>query len=176
MLSPDTAQPGRSVWDHVGRKAFESGLDGLHGTRYVPEPHISSQLDWPTPRRNEILPFAIEKQLSDDVAFISAYDYGVGYVTAATVEADERDGLLVLLAANEGVGAVVTNAWARIFSTLEKCAKKGWCDCLTLDSLLMSTSTISRTVCRRRARCRPNLEQKQDSWATSVAPFPTPAA
>jgi hypothetical protein len=176
MLSPDTAKPGQSVWDLVGRKAFESDLDGLHQTKYVPEPHILSQVDWPTPRKNEVLPFAIEKQLSDDVAFISAYDYGVRYVTAATVEADERDGLLVLLAANEGVGAVVTDAWARLSSTLEKCAKKGWCDSLALGSLLMSTRTISRTVCRRRARRRPNLEQKQDSWATCVAPFPAPAA
>lgn len=125
MLSPNTAQPGRSVWNQVGREIFENRLDSLHVTKFVPEPHTLQEQDWPKPHGTEILPFDIEKQLSDDIAFVSAYEYGVRYVTAAAIEASEGEGLLVRLAANEGVGALVVNAWTRLFSTLERCAKKG---------------------------------------------------
>lgn len=125
MLSPNTAQPGQSIWDQINREIFERDIDSLHQTKYIPNPQILSQQDWPRPCRNEALPFAIEKQLSDDIAFISAHEYGVAYVTAATVEAGERGGLSIHLAANEGVGAVVKDAWTRLSSILGSCAKKG---------------------------------------------------
>jgi hypothetical protein len=126
MLSPNTAQPGQSVWDHVGRSTFENGIDRLHGSKFIPEPHILHRKDWPEPRGTDVLPFAIEMQLSDDIAFVSAYEYGVRYVTATTVEAGEQGGLLVRLAANEGVCPLVNDAWKRLLTILEKCARKGW--------------------------------------------------
>jgi hypothetical protein len=125
MLSPNTAQPGQSVWDYVGRNTFENGIDRLHGTRFVPEPYVLHDKDWPKPRGTDLLPFAIEMQLSDDIAFVSAYEYGVGYVTAATVEASKQGGLVVRLAANEGVCLLVNDAWKRLLAILERCAKKG---------------------------------------------------
>jgi hypothetical protein len=115
MLSPNTAQPGRSIWDHVDRSMFEGELGSLHRTRFVPESQSLQEEDWPEPRKQEMLPFAIEKQLSDDIAFVSAYDYGVRYVTAATVQVAER-GVLIRLAANEGVCARVNIAWQNMFS------------------------------------------------------------
>jgi hypothetical protein len=125
MLSPNTAQPGRSVWNRIDRETFENDLDSLHNTNFVLGSQILQQADWPKPRPTEVLPFAIEKQLSDDIAFVAACEYGVRYVTAAAVEASEGEGLLVRLAANEGVCATVVNALTRLFSALEKCAKKG---------------------------------------------------
>ncbi|KAL5379233.1 hypothetical protein PMIN02_010994 [Paraphaeosphaeria minitans] len=124
MLSPNTAQPGRSVWTQIDRETFENDLDSLHNTNFVLGPHTLQEEDWPRPRTSEILPFAIEKQLADDIAFVSAYDYGVRFVTAAAIEASECDGLIVRLAANEGVCATVVDALTRLFSTLERCAKK----------------------------------------------------
>jgi hypothetical protein len=125
MLSPNTTQPGQSVWDHLGRSTFENGIDRLHVTRFVPEPHILPDEDWPEQRGTDVLPFGIEMQLSDDIAFVSAYEYGVGYVTAAAVEASKQEGLLVRLAANEGVCPLVIDAWKRLLTLLERCAKKG---------------------------------------------------
>jgi hypothetical protein len=124
MLSPNTAQRGRSVWDRVDRSTFEHALDSLHHTKFIPEPQVLQETDWPEPRGTQLLPFTIEKQLSDDIAFISAYEYGVQYVTVATIEADKQ-GLLVRLAANEGVCNVVMEELTRLFSVLEKCAEKG---------------------------------------------------
>jgi len=125
MLSPNTAQPGRSVWNQVHRDAFENRLDSLQRTNLVPEPRVLREEDWPKPSRLDVLPFEIEKQLSDDIAFISAYEYGVPYVTAAAIEVSEPNVLLVRLAANEGVCAIVVDALKRLFSTLERCAEKG---------------------------------------------------
>jgi hypothetical protein len=124
MLSPNTAQPERSVWNRVNQNTFETALDSLHRTKFVLEPEVLQENDWPEARAIETLPFAIEKQLSDDIAFLSAYEYGVRYVTAATVEAREREGLLVRLAANEGVCVVVEDAWKRLFTILARCAEK----------------------------------------------------
>ena len=125
MLSPNTAQPERSVWSQIDRKTFESRLDSLQNTDFVPEPQVLQEKDWPKPRKTDVLPFPIEKQLSDDIAFVSAYDYGVRYVTAVVIEASERDGLIVRLAANGGVCDTVVDASTRLFSALERCAKKG---------------------------------------------------
>jgi hypothetical protein len=127
MLPPNTAQPGRSIWDGVDRRTFESSVDRLHSTKFVPVPQVLHETDWPKARELETLPFAIEKQLSDDIAFVSAYEYGVRYVAAAAVEISEQDGLLVRLAANEGVCDVVCDAWRCLFSVLERCAKKSQC-------------------------------------------------
>jgi hypothetical protein len=77
MLSPNTAQPGRSVWNQVHRETFENDLDSLHNTNFVLGPQTLKQADWPKPRPTEILLFAIEKQLSDDIAFVAACEHGV---------------------------------------------------------------------------------------------------
>jgi hypothetical protein len=127
MLPPNTAQPGRSIWDSVNRRTFESSVDRLHSTKFVPESQVLDETDWPKAREPEKLPFAVEKQLSDDIAFISAHEYGVRYVTAAVVEISEQEGLLVRLAANEGVCNVVSDARRGLFSVLERCAGKSEC-------------------------------------------------
>lgn len=124
MLCADTARSESSVWHGIGRAAFEKRIDALHSTQYVPNSQVLKKKDWPKPREGEILPFKVEKQLPDDIAFVSAYGNGVKYVTAATVEASEQEGLLIRLAANGGVCARVIEAWKRLIPILEGYAKK----------------------------------------------------
>ena len=124
MLQPNTAQPGHSVWDRVGRHLFEREIDALRRTNFVPEPRALQKENWPKTRHTDCLPFETEKQLADDIAFVSAYEYGVQYVTAATVQASKRDGLLVLLAANEGICDEVRRAWDKLMPLLKECTAK----------------------------------------------------
>jgi hypothetical protein len=127
MLSPNTASPGRSIWDRVGREMFESHVDSLERTRYVPDSWVLSEADWPKQRDEDVLPFSVENQLSDDIAFIAACEYGVTHVTAASVERARNDscGLVIRLAGNEGICDRAKDAIKRILSSLEQCAKKG---------------------------------------------------
>ncbi|KAL1967136.1 hypothetical protein VTN77DRAFT_3427 [Rasamsonia byssochlamydoides] len=97
MLPPNTAKPGRSVWDRVGRETFERHTDALHRTKFVPDSQVLLEKDWPKQRNQDGLPFAVEKQLTDDFAFIAAYRYGARYVTAAAVEPGSINELLSIL-------------------------------------------------------------------------------
>ena len=124
MLQPNTAQPGQSLWDRLDRRTFESEIDALHSTNFVPEPQALQRKDWPKTRQIDCFPFETEKQLADDIAFVSAYEYGVQYVAAATVQASEQDGLSILLAANEGICDKVQSAWEKLMPLLGKCATK----------------------------------------------------
>jgi hypothetical protein len=127
MLSPQTAQPGHSVWDGVKRETFETHADALCRTGLVPEPCHTLEQDWPEKRREDLLPFGIEQQLSDDFAFISACEYGVGYVTVATIApaAGGAGGLTLRLAANEGISDRVIVAITGVLEVLKRCATKG---------------------------------------------------
>jgi hypothetical protein len=124
MLQPNTAHPGRSIWDRLDRRVFESEIDALHRTSFIPESQVLEKKHWPKPRQTDYLPFETEKQLADDISFLSAYEYGVQYVTAAAVEASERDGVLIRLAANEGIRDEVRSAWEKIMFLLEQCSAK----------------------------------------------------
>lgn len=124
MLPSKTAQPGRSIWDNVDRRKFERELDDLHRSNFVPEPQVLEKKDWPEPRDIDLLPFETEKQLADDIAFVSAYENGARYVTAASVEAWKGNGLLIRLAANEGVCDKVRTAWEQLTPLLRRCSAK----------------------------------------------------
>ena len=93
----------------------------------MPESRVFLEEDRPKQYNQYMLSFAIVKQLSDDLAFIAACEYGVGYVTVATVEParGEPCGLTVRLAANEGICDRVKCAIEELFITLERCARKG---------------------------------------------------
>ncbi|KAF2804913.1 uncharacterized protein BDZ99DRAFT_543847 [Mytilinidion resinicola] len=125
MLPPNTSLPGRSIWDGLGRETFERHVHALSRTGTVPDPVVLKEEDWPKSSHWDILPFAVEKQLADDLAFIAACEYGVGYVTAATAApATGEAGMTVRLAANEGVCDSVERAMQAVFRILERCAGK----------------------------------------------------
>lgn len=126
MLPLDTARPGRSVWDDMDRGTFENHVMALSRAKSVPDSRIHLEANWPEQRNQDLLPFAIERQLADDFAFIAAYEYGVRYVTAAAIEpSSEPSSLTVRLAANEGIDDGVKYAFEKLFRTLERCATKG---------------------------------------------------
>lgn len=126
MLSPTTAESGLSIWDWVDRGKFENDVVALSQTNGVPEPHIYDEAEWPQQGTQALLPFALERQVADDLAFIAAYDYGVDYVTAATLEAsNDPPCLTIRLAANEGVKDCVKRAFEQLLNTLQSCASKG---------------------------------------------------
>jgi hypothetical protein len=126
MQPPNTARLGRSVWDGVDRRKFESHVDAFSRTGFVPDSQVLLEEDWPKESNQDVLPFAIEKQLSDDFAFIAACEYGVGYVTVATVEPARSEPwcLTLRLAANEGICDRVKCAIDELFGILERCATK----------------------------------------------------
>lgn len=127
MLPPNTAEPGRSVWDSIGRKKFEERLDTLRRANFTPASRILLEKDWPKQRPQDVFPFATERQLCDDLSFIAACEYGVGYVTAATAEVvkDDSEGLRLRLAANKGVDNHVVEEIKKILRSLQRCAQKG---------------------------------------------------
>ncbi|OAL44806.1 hypothetical protein IQ07DRAFT_238069 [Pyrenochaeta sp. DS3sAY3a] len=126
MQLPNTARADRSIWRIVPRSHFETHIDCLHGKAVVPEAQVLKKEDWPKDRSEYLFTFEIEKQIADDFAFIAAYEYGVQYVTAATVVSPCHDstGMVIRMAANEGISGHVCSAIRRLLDALERCAAK----------------------------------------------------
>jgi len=96
----------------------------LSHAKIVPEPRILTRKDWPDQLEDD-LNFGTALQLSDDFAFFSDCDHGVGYVTVATVQ-QARDGEYSLrLAANESVCERLQTALFELLHVLKNCATKG---------------------------------------------------
>jgi len=75
---------------------------------------------------DHILPYNLEYQLAQDIAFIAAHEEGVHTVSAATVAGRSMaQGLTFTIASNSGVGLSVREAFLGIGSCLERCAQKG---------------------------------------------------
>lgn len=74
------------------------------------------------------LPFEIERQLADDLAFLAANEAAAHKVSAATIDLDVVAGnATVRLAANEGKGTSVQECFTAILYLLERCAALGTC-------------------------------------------------
>ena len=146
MLCPNTARPDRSIWDTVSRKTFETNVDALSQAKIAPGPRILTRNDWPEQRQKDRLGFGISLQLSDDFAFISACDYGVGYVTVAAIEQARNGEYTLRLAANEGICASVKTALLELLDVLRNCATKG--NTLPAFVSLEDCTNVCRTVAR----------------------------
>lgn len=125
MKSPQTASPKNSIWKSVGQRAFWDAVSKLKNLKPVP-----IECSHPLPehfKEDSIdrLPFEEELQLADDFAFIAAYEFGVDYVTTAAIEVQPRfSGLVIRLAANEGVADCVVEKLDAIAAVLKRCADK----------------------------------------------------
>lgn len=124
MFRSEGSQPRRSIWDKVDQKQFEREIDALHCTKFIPQPRVLDKNHWPRAKSTDFLDFEVELHLVDDIAFVSACDYGAEYVTAATVDRSVPDVLTIRLAANEGVCSKVKDAWLRLIPLLEQCSAK----------------------------------------------------
>lgn len=120
----------KSIWDGIDRNAFYKILkergSHRHNTDFlIPPPGKNDDL-------NAWYPFSceIESNLAEYFAFLAAWKSDAGYVSAATVcPTTSQGGLIVSIAANDGVGGVVETAFRELFAILALCAQNGtvWC-------------------------------------------------
>ncbi|TID25409.1 hypothetical protein E2P81_ATG04508 [Venturia nashicola] len=126
MLDPDTATPTNSIWDDIDRNQFEQNADDLEALKYRAAPWAQARSEWPEDDKRYSIPYAVERQLADDFAYISACEPKVVTVTAATVEAYENPpGIIIRLAGNKGIREYVQHALGQILRNVEQCARKG---------------------------------------------------
>lgn len=77
----------------------------------------------PSPTQKRILSFETEERLANDFAFVSAAREGVGSVTAVCIEEKQEPlGLIIRLAANDGVRQEVKDSICAICNLLAACA------------------------------------------------------
>ena len=75
---------------------------------------------------DHVLPYNLEYQLAQDIAFIAAREEGVHTVSAGTVEKKTTEqSLTFTIASNSGVGLSVKEGILGIGKCLERCAQKG---------------------------------------------------
>lgn len=73
-----------------------------------------------------ILPFEVEYQLANDLAFLAAAKEGVLGVTAVTVsEGSQKSGMTIRLAANDGIADEIEAAIVNICAELQRRSRKG---------------------------------------------------
>ena len=125
MPQPNTASPSRSIWSTVDQTTFTGHVERLCKSGRVPSPWTDEESNWPEDTPDSRLPFKVERQLVDDLAFIAANEYRSDCVAAAAIEPPVgSQKSLVRLAANNGVSPVVKNAFSGVFTALRKCALK----------------------------------------------------
>lgn len=136
MLDPDTSTKGNSIWDEINRDQFEENADELEALKYRAAPWAQARSQWPNDDKRYSIPYAVERQLSDDVAYISACEPKVVTVTAATIEVLENPpGITIRLAGNKGIREYVQRALNEILRNVEQCARKGKTDHYKLGSI-----------------------------------------
>jgi hypothetical protein len=149
MLNPDTAPLGRSVWSRVDQPTFLLRARFLESQNIVGDLSTSLAVtaddcengNGQDPRY--LLPLASEQRLTDDLAFLAAYEPGAGYVSATTVEAfDGETGIRICLAANRGVTNAAGEEIRKFFDLVERCARKG----ATLSQVCRTTYLLTTLV------------------------------
>jgi hypothetical protein len=126
MLNRDTAPPNRSIWNGIGRKHFESRVSQLDTLHHVPTAWQPVENDWPSETGQYQLPFPVERQLADDLSFIATCESGEEHAAVAVVETlDNPTGLMIRLAANNGISLEVQEGFDGLLRILEQCASKG---------------------------------------------------
>jgi hypothetical protein len=127
-----TSPPTQSIWREVDQDNFRKKMVELEiASKEVPrDPKVYREADWLRPgvrpgEDTHVLPFGVEQQLADDLAFIAAAEEGVNAVSAVGLEeATEHGGIVVRLAANEWIRENVQETLKTIFGLLEQCASR----------------------------------------------------
>lgn len=158
MRSVQTAPKGQSIWHTVKQDTFVNNVHNLllASNAIAGDPKTYQEETWRQPQLagqalNYILPFRVEHQFADDLAFLAAAQEGAGGVSAATISEDiGGHGCTVKLTANEGVPAAVASAFREMLSKLQKCARKGkntYWSLFVCKTLLNSHPEMSYEVC-----------------------------
>jgi hypothetical protein len=115
-----------SIWCKVSRLTFENNIDELATYKtYVPGARDYTRVAEHDSGDSRTLPLELERRLADDFAFISSSDFGVRHVPVATIgQCMGYQGLVLRLAANEGIDTEIYQEISKILRKLELCSTK----------------------------------------------------
>ena len=120
-----------SIWDGTNRHDFEAQVNELQKTAPSQRLALAATLVGIAPglgnnKTEYTLPFKVEKQAVDDIAFLAACESVEGGVTAATLRSlGSHDKTTINLAANEGVSDQIIDSITGMLKLLEICAQRG---------------------------------------------------
>lgn len=131
-LPVQSASRSQSVWKDIDEYEFRRNIIELEKvSKEVPrDPKVYTLDNWlargtRSVDMEHILPFHVEQQLADDLAFIAASQEGVKAVSAVGIEElDKHSGLIVRLAANDVIPDDVPTTFESMFRILKQCAMK----------------------------------------------------
>ena len=122
---PETSSPMNSIWVGVDRPNFENHIIQIQNCVPKPKSYENFQ-EGLQDYASYTIPFTLEQQLADDFAFITRFDPGAKWITAAAVEVGKTEShLRVVLAANEGIQDIVRQSFEDIVQSMKQCARRG---------------------------------------------------
>jgi hypothetical protein len=128
-----TSGKDHSIWKPLNENTFRKHIMQLCSiSKDVPvDPHVHTKEAWRTRGERTALedasiPFTVEMQVADDFAFLAAATEGAHSVSAAAIETvEDPKGLIIRLAANEGVASPVKQALTEMLDSLQLCGSGG---------------------------------------------------
>jgi hypothetical protein len=157
QLPAQTASRKESIWRDVNHNDFRSNVVALqNASNEVPrDPKVYTKDEWlargiRAVDIGHVLPFNVEQQLADDLAFIAAAEEGVKAVSAVGLEElVEHRGLIVRLAANDVMPRHIPETFEKMFGILKHCARRGSYSLFSASpfSLLSLSLVLARELC-----------------------------
>ncbi|KAL8786973.1 MAG: hypothetical protein Q9195_007985 [Heterodermia aff. obscurata] len=131
-LQLKTASAANSIWRESNEDDFRTRVVALEkASGEIPsDPKVHSAERWSEisfqhNNRQRLLPFLVEQRLADDFAFVAAAKEHPKAVSAATVqERSDGLGLIICLAANDGVLPEVEDTFKAMLDLLARCAAR----------------------------------------------------
>ena len=128
-----TSGKDHSIWKPLNENTFRNHILQLCSiSKDVPvDPHTHTKEAWQkrsgrVALEDALIPFTVEKQLADDFAFLAAATEGAHSVSAAAIETvEDPQGLVIRLAANNGVASPVKQALTEMLDILQLCGSGG---------------------------------------------------
>ena len=113
------------AWSRISRREFEINIAKINSDTKIPHADQTG-LEKPGEITGYPLPVDLEEQLANNFAFLALAEPGNDAVSAATVQAKKSPVRLVItLASNRGVPAMVEETFRAISSVLAQCAARG---------------------------------------------------
>jgi hypothetical protein len=128
-----TSGKDHSIWKPLNENTFRNHILQLCSiSKDVPvDPHMHTKEAWQKRSgraglEDALIPFTVEKQVADDFAFLAAATEGAHSVSAAAIETvEDPQGLVIRLAANNGVANPVKQALTEMIDSLQLCGSGG---------------------------------------------------
>lgn len=164
----------KSIWDGIDQNAFQDALEqrankGRWATHSMTKASNITRLN----HDDSSYPFSFETEtnLAEYFAFLAAWKNDPHYVSAATVCLKRhQEGLLISLAANDGVAKEVHGAFQEVLTTLQQCADD--CELLCLHQnyyeLIVVSYNLQENLCHPLSRTFDRPPQGSYTKATQV--------